>query len=138
MKASETWMSLRILRLFRLHVTVLYPIRLDLILAALFSCRPVDQIHGTERRFDFRFLRVLLVIHDVSIADAFACRLDRECRPPPMSILSRVKRQTRLLVFVWTDLVVCDLDSLQSESLRQMRRNKANDLQFLQIIQGRG
>src|SRR5437867_7985959 len=100
MKASETRMSLRILRLFRLHVTVLYPIRLDLILAALFSFWPVDQIHGTERRFDFRFLRVLLVLHDVSIADAFACRLDRECRASPISVFYRVKRKTRLLVFV--------------------------------------
>src|SRR6266496_3593648 len=138
MKASESWMSLRILCLFRVHVAVLYPIRPDLILASLFSFRPIDQIHGTERRFNFRFLSVLLVLHDVSIADAFTCRLDRKCRVPPISILERVKRKTILLVFVWTRLVVCDLDSLQSESLRQMRRNKANDLQFLQIIQGRG
>src|SRR5207247_10891790 len=113
MKASETRMSLRILRLFRLHVTVLYPIRLDLILAVLFSFRPVDQIHGTERRFDFRFLRVLLVFHDVSIADAFACRLDRERGAPPFSIFYRVMRKVAFLVLLWTDLVVCDLGSLR-------------------------
>src|SRR5438094_8962707 len=99
MKASETWMSLRILRLFRLHVTVLYPIRLDLILAALFSFWPVDQIHGTERRFDFRFLRVLLVLHDVSIAYAFSCLLDRECRTPPISIFYMLTLKTWRLVF---------------------------------------
>src|SRR2546430_13674181 len=96
MKASETWMSLRILRLFRLHVTVLYPIRLDLILAALFSFWPVDQIHGTERRFDFRFLRVLLVLHDVSIADAFARRLHRVCPHRLTDIVYRVQTTTML------------------------------------------
>src|SRR5436190_22748028 len=43
-----------------------------------------------------------------------------------------------ILIFARLDLVVRDLDFFQPHPLRQIRRNKASDLQSLQIIQGRG
>ena len=41
------------------------------------------------------------------------------------------------VIELFMQFVVGDLDSLQVEALGQMRRNKANDLQVLQIIQSR-
>src|SRR5437773_391005 len=124
----------RVLVFFCLHIRVIHPTRQDLNLAAAFPGRPVDQIHRAERRLDLRLLRVLFD-HDVSVADTFARRLNRECSSAAAAIFERVKRKTLLLVFVWTDIVVSHLDGLQSESLRQIRRNKANDLQLPQVIQ---
>ena len=72
MKPAEDRMRVRAFAFFVVHVGVAYPIRNDLVLAAIFALWPVNQIHRPERRFDFSFFRVLLVGHDVSIADAFS------------------------------------------------------------------
>ena len=110
-------MALRVFGCFRIHVRVAHPVRLDLILAAVLSFRPIDEIHRTERRLDFRFFRVLLH-HDVSVADSFACRFDRECRSAPriVAVDDRVKRK-RTFWLIRTGFVVCNVDSLQSKTL---------------------
>jgi hypothetical protein len=72
MKPAEDRMRVRAFAFFVVHVRVAYPIRNDLVLAAIFSLWPVNQVHGAERRLDFGFFRVLLVRHDVSVADAFS------------------------------------------------------------------
>jgi len=71
---------------FRVHVRIAHPIREDLNLAAVFSFRPVDQIHRTERRLYFSFFRVLFH-HYVSVTNSLARRSkmplragDRCCR----------------------------------------------------------
>src|SRR5262249_8970514 len=43
-----------------------------------------------------------------------------------------------ILIFILLDLVIGDLDIFQFESLGQVRRHIASDLQLLQIIQSRG
>src|SRR5205823_13479526 len=100
MKASEIRMSFRILRVFRFHVAVLYPVRPDLILTAVLSFRPTDEIYRSERRLDFRLLRVLFY-HDVSVANSFACRFDRERRSAPRIVAvhdrAKWKRTFRLI-----------------------------------------
>src|SRR4030095_15062201 len=97
MKASESRMSLRILRVFRFHVVVLYPIGLDLILAAALSFRSTDQIYRFQRRLDFALFGILL-LHDVSVANSFACRFDRERGFPIIFILQRIKLTSTLFV----------------------------------------
>ena len=84
MKSAEDRVRVRPFVFFRVHVRIAYPVRNDLVLAAIFPLWPVDQIHRPERRLDLSLFRVLLVGHDVPIADAFARRLDGECRVPPI------------------------------------------------------
>src|SRR4026207_1226475 len=71
MISAEDRMALRAFGCFRIHVRVAHPVRLDLVLAAVLSFGPIDEIHLTERRLDFRLFRVLL-LHDVSVANSFA------------------------------------------------------------------
>src|SRR4029453_5451325 len=136
MKASESRMSLRILRVFRFHVAVLYPVRLDLIFTTALSFRPINEIYWPERSLDFPFLGILLVSHEVSVADPFARRFDRECRAAPriVTVHNRVKRKLTFR-FIWAGFVVRDVDPLQPKTLRQIRRYKANDLQLTKVIQ---
>ena len=72
MKPAEDGMRVRAFAFFIVHIGVAYPVRNDLILAATFALWPVNQIHGTNGRFDFSFFGALLVVHDVSVADAFS------------------------------------------------------------------
>ena len=130
-ESAEDRMRVRAFASFVVHIGVVYPIRNNLGLAAVLALWPVNQIHRTEGRFDFSFFRVLLISHDVSVADAFSRWLDGECRVPPISILDCVKWQRMVLIFILLDLVVRDLDILQPESLRQIGRNVASDLQLL-------
>ena len=107
-------MVLRAFGFFRVHVRVADPIREDLNLAAVFSLRPVDQIHRPERRLDFSFFRVLLD-HDVSVADSFARRFDRKCRSVPriVAVDDRVEGQLMLhVVELFVQFVVSDIDPL--------------------------
>src|SRR6266487_17627 len=130
MKASESRMSSRILRVFRFHVAVLYPVRPDLLLAAVLSFRSIDEVHRTERRLDLRLFRVLL-LHEVSVANSFARRFNRKRRSAPriVAVGDRVKRK-RTFRLIRTGFVVRDVDPLQPKTLRQVRRSKANDLQL--------
>src|SRR4029450_498860 len=107
MKASESRMSLRILRVFRFHVLVLYPVRPDLILPAVLSFRPINEINRPERRLDLRLFRVLLVTHKAPLATPFAGRFDRECPSVLRTIAvdDRVKRE-RTFRFIGARFVV--------------------------------
>jgi hypothetical protein len=72
MKPAEDRMRVRAFAFFVVHFRVAYPVRNNLILAAIFALWPVNQIHGTDGRFDFSFFGALLVVHDVSVADTFS------------------------------------------------------------------
>src|SRR5262249_18276562 len=112
MKPAEDRMRVRAFAFFRVHVWVVYPVRNDLVFAAIFSFRPVNQIPPPEWCLYFSFFRVLLVVHDVSVANAFPRLLDGECRVPTISILDCVKWQRVVLILILLDLVVRDLDIL--------------------------
>ena len=98
------------------HVRIAHPIRLDLIFAAVFSLRPIDQIHRPESRRDFSLLRVFFH-HDVAVTDAFACRFNREGCAPAIAVFERVKRQRMIHI---VRFVVCDFHCLQSETMGQI------------------
>ena len=111
-------MAIRVFGCFRIHVRVAHPVRLDRMLETVLSLRPIDQIHRPESRLDFRLFCVLL-LHDVPVADSFACRFDRERRSAPriVAVDDRVKwKQTFRLIR--TGFVVRDVDPLQSKILR--------------------
>ena len=111
-------MAIRVFGCFRIHIRVAHPVRLDLMLETVLSLRPIDQIHRPERRLDFRLFRVLL-LHDVSVADTFACRLNRKGRSAPriVAVDDRVKwKQTFRLIR--TGFIVSDVDPLQSKIFR--------------------
>ncbi len=99
---------------FRVHVRIAHPIREDLILAAVFPFRPVDQIHRTERRLYFSFFRVLFH-HYVSVTNSLARRFDRKCPSAPgiVAVDDRVKRQLMLhVVELLVQVVVSNVDPL--------------------------
>src|SRR5438045_5188685 len=118
MKASDIRMSYLILRVFRFHVAVLYPVRPELILTAVLSFRPTDEIYRPERRLDFRLFRIVFY-HDISVTNSFACRFDRERRSAPriVAVHDRVKWK-RTFRLIRTGFVIRDIDPLQSKILR--------------------
>ena len=131
-------MPRRALGLVRFHLFVLNPTGENLDLGAFFSFWPVNQIHRTERRLEFRFLRVLFLLHDVAIADTFRGRFHGERPVPVVAPFDRiVRRLVGLTVLERPDIFLSDLDSFQFESFRQIRRNETGDLQFFQIVQRR-
>ena len=79
-------MTIRAFCQFLVHLRIAHPVRFDLLLATVFSFWPVDQIHRSERRLDFGLFGVFF-LHDIAIADAFACRLDRERPAPTIAVL---------------------------------------------------
>ena len=120
MISAEDWMALRVFGCFRIYVRVAHPVRNNFGLAAGFPFRPVDQIHRAKWRLNFRLLSILL-LDDISVANAFARRFDRKCLSTPriVGVEDRIKRQLMLhVVELLVQLVVSDVDPLQSKTLR--------------------
>ena len=94
MKPAENGIRIRVLGCLRIHVRVSHPVRLDFVLATVLSFRTVTKIHRPQRRLDFRLFGVLF-LHDVSVTDTFACRLNRKGRSVPgfVAVDDRVKRK---------------------------------------------
>ena len=118
------------------HVRIFDPVRKNLLLhtGVPLSLRRVNQVDAPKkRRLKLRFFGIFR-FHDVPVADPFPGRVDRETRAPGITPFDGIGDYLLTLMSFVRVVLVDNLGVLKFEILGQIRRNKTNDVEFLEII----